>query len=126
MKGTKATLNGEIYKNTVFVHPLPFNLIPHIDKFQVRASASAISKRIYELNSHHSKYCCLNMQPNGYTKEEMKVAWETVKIFGLTDADMKVSCTAVRIPTIRAHSEAITIETEKEISADAARLVTAA
>lgn len=65
------------------------------------------------------------MQPNGYTKEEMKVAWETVKIFGLTDADMKVSCTAVRIPTIRAHSEAITIETEKEISADAARLVTA-
>lgn len=56
----------------------------------------------------------------------MKVAWETVKIFGLTDADMKVSCTAVRIPTIRAHSEAITIETEKEISADAARLAPAA
>jgi aspartate-semialdehyde dehydrogenase len=62
-----------------------------------------------------------NLQPNGYTKEEMKVAWETVKIFGLTEADIKVSCTAVRIPTVRAHSEAITIETEKDITADAAR-----
>ena len=51
----------------------------------------------------------------------MKVAWETLKIFGLTEADLKISCTAVRIPTVRAHSEAITIETVKEISADAAR-----
>lgn len=51
----------------------------------------------------------------------MKVAWETLKIFGLTAADLKISCTAVRIPTVRAHSEAITIETEKEITADAAR-----
>lgn len=49
------------------------------------------------------------------------MAWETVKIFGLTEADIKVSCTAVRIPTVRAHSEAITIETEKDISADDAR-----
>jgi aspartate-semialdehyde dehydrogenase len=60
-------------------------------------------------------------QSNGYTKEEMKVAWETVKIFGLTEADMKVSCTAVRIPTVRAHSEAITIETLEPITAEAAR-----
>lgn len=35
MKGTRAKLNGEEYANSVFVHPLPFNLIPHIDKFQV-------------------------------------------------------------------------------------------
>lgn len=63
----------------------------------------------------------IKLQPNGYTKEEMKVAWETVKIFGLSDADIKVSCTAVRIPTVRAHSEAITIETEKDITADEAR-----
>jgi aspartate-semialdehyde dehydrogenase len=52
----------------------------------------------------------------------MKVVWETIKIFGLTDKDIKITCTAVRIPTIRAHSEAITIETEKKITADAARL----
>lgn len=35
MKGTLAKLNGEKFVNSVFVHPLPFNLIPHIDKFQV-------------------------------------------------------------------------------------------
>ena len=51
MKGTKATLDGEVYKNTVFAHPLPFNLIPHIDKFQVSDSASSISRRIaYEMS----------------------------------------------------------------------------
>jgi aspartate-semialdehyde dehydrogenase len=93
LQGTRAKLNGEPVTNTVFAHPLPFNLIPHIDKFL----------------------------ENGYTKEEMKVTWETKKIFGLTDDDIKISCTAVRIPTMRAHSEAITIETVKPITPDAAR-----
>merc|ERR1719359_1703055 len=83
---------GAVPKAEVFAHQLLFNVIPHIDKFQ----------------------------PNGYTKEEMKVAWELVKIFG---EDMKVSCTAVRIPTLRAHSEAIVIETEKPINPDEARKV---
>lgn len=91
--GTAAKLAGKTPENNVFVHPLPFNLIPHIDKFQ----------------------------PNAYTKEEMKVVWETLKIFGLTAEDCKVSCTAVRIPILRAHSEAITIETREEVSAAAAR-----
>lgn len=97
MKGTAAKLNGETPSNSVFVHPLPFNLIPHIDKFQ----------------------------ENAYTKEEMKVTWETRKIFGLTEADIKVSCTAVRIPIMRAHSEAITIETELPITAAEAREILA-
>jgi aspartate-semialdehyde dehydrogenase len=44
----------------------------------------------------------------------MKVTWETRKICGLPD-DFPVSCTAVRIPTIRAHSEAIIVETEKPV-----------
>jgi len=79
-------------KPEVFAHQLLFNVIPHIDKFQ----------------------------PNGYTKEEMKVSWEIVKIFG---EDIKVSCTAVRIPTLRAHSEAIVIETEKPITPEGAREV---
>lgn len=77
----------------VFAHPIAFNLIPHIDTFQ----------------------------ENGYTKEEMKVAWETCKIFG--DNSLAISCTAVRIPTLRAHSESVVIETEKPISAQAAREV---
>mmetsp|Transcript_3799 Transcript_3799/g.6286 ORF Transcript_3799/g.6286 Transcript_3799/m.6286 type:complete len:344 (+) Transcript_3799:49-1080(+) len=87
INGTTAKLKGEEASNSVFAHPLPFNLIPHIDKFQ----------------------------ENGYTKEEMKVAWETRKIFEVAENEMKISCTAVRVPILRAHSEAITIETEKPI-----------
>merc|ERR1712078_330913 len=75
----------------VFAHPLPFNVIPHIDKF-------------------------LDDQ---YTKEERKVTWETRKIMGLPD--LPVSCTCVRIPTLRAHAEAITIETEKPVDIAKAR-----
>jgi aspartate-semialdehyde dehydrogenase len=83
-EGTRAVLDGKEAVNRVFAHPLPFNVIPHIDKFQ----------------------------DNGYTKEEMKVTWESRKICGLPD-DFPVSCTAVRIPTIRAHSESIVVETER-------------
>ncbi len=76
-----------------FAHQIAFNIIPHIDKFQ----------------------------ENGYTKEEMKVAWETRKIFG--DESIACSCTAVRIPTLRAHSESIVIETRKPVTAEEARAV---
>jgi len=68
-----------------FVDNIAFNVIPHIDKFQ----------------------------ENGYTKEEMKVVWETQKIFW--DDSIKISCTAVRIPTFRAHSESIVLETKKDV-----------
>lgn len=92
--GTAKYLAGEKVENKIFAHPLPFNVIPQIDKFL----------------------------DNGYTKEEMKVTWETRKICGLPE-DFPVSCTAVRIPTIRAHSEAIVIETEKPVDLDMARRV---
>jgi aspartate-semialdehyde dehydrogenase len=85
--------NGVVPAPKAFAHQLLFNVIPHIDAFQ----------------------------PNGYTKEEMKVTWEIKKIFQ-TD-DIKVSCTSVRIPTLRAHSESIVIETEKPCTADEARAV---
>jgi aspartate-semialdehyde dehydrogenase len=62
LDGTKVYLDGGKAKNTIFAHPLPFNVIPQIDKFQ----------------------------ENGYTKEEMKVAWECRKICGLPD-DFPVS-----------------------------------
>jgi aspartate-semialdehyde dehydrogenase len=91
-QGTKARLNGEKVVNKIFAYPLPFNLIPQIDKFM----------------------------ENGYTKEEMKVAWESRKICGLAD-DFPISCTAVRIPTFRAHSESIIVETEKDVDLAAAR-----
>ncbi|MEA2036790.1 MAG: aspartate-semialdehyde dehydrogenase [Nanoarchaeota archaeon] len=87
---TKKALDGEKPGNEVFAHPIPFNVIPHIDKFQ----------------------------DNKYTKEEMKVVWETHKIFG--DDSILISCTCVRIPTMRAHSESIVVETEKPITSEAA------
>mmetsp|Transcript_4224 Transcript_4224/g.6185 ORF Transcript_4224/g.6185 Transcript_4224/m.6185 type:complete len:408 (-) Transcript_4224:270-1493(-) len=93
-EGTRAVITGErdVAENSVFAHPLPFNVIPHIDKFQ----------------------------ENGYTKEEMKVTWECRKICSLPD-DFPVSCTAVRIPTFRAHSEVIIVETEEKVDIEAAR-----
>jgi aspartate-semialdehyde dehydrogenase len=45
----------------------------------------------------------------------MKVVWETLKIFNETEETLKISCTAVRVPVLRAHSEAITIETVQPI-----------
>jgi aspartate-semialdehyde dehydrogenase len=86
LQQTRAVMNGEPVSPLVFSHQIAFNLIPQIDAFQ----------------------------ENGYTKEEMKVVWETRKIFG--DESLNISCTAVRIPTLRAHSESIVIETEQEIS----------
>ncbi|WP_431856545.1 aspartate-semialdehyde dehydrogenase [Azospirillum sp.] len=90
---TRNVLDGKPASNSVFRHPIPFNLIPQIDAFQ----------------------------DNGYTKEEMKVTWETRKILDLPD--LALSCTAVRIPTYRAHSEAITVETIQPVTPDAARRV---
>lgn len=82
---------GKELKVENFAHQLLFNVIPHIDKFT----------------------------ENGYTKEEMKMFNETRKIMG--DNDIKVTATCVRVPTLSAHSEAVTVETEKEISVEKAR-----
>lgn len=71
--------------------PIAFNVIPHIDEFQ----------------------------PNGYTKEEMKMVWETRKILG--DESIQVNPTAVRVPVYYGHSEAVHVETRKPISAAAVR-----
>lgn len=89
-EGAAQFVRGEKVESSVFAHQLPFNVIPHIDKFL----------------------------DDKYTKEERKVTWETRKIMDLPD--LPVSCTCVRIPTLRAHGEAITIETEKPIDMDRA------
>jgi aspartate-semialdehyde dehydrogenase len=70
---------------------IAFNLIPHIDDFL----------------------------DNGYTKEEMKLVWETRKILG--DESIMVNPTAVRVPVFYGHSEAVHLETRQKISAAEAR-----
>jgi aspartate-semialdehyde dehydrogenase len=90
---TKNYLEGCPVTNEKFAHPIPFNLIPAIDVFQ----------------------------ENGYTKEEMKVTWETRKIFG--DLDLRISTTAVRIPTFRAHAESVTVQTQKPVDLDRVRSI---
>lgn len=54
------------------------------------------------------------MQENGYSREEMKMVWETRKILNIPD--LCITATAVRVPVFNAHSEAVTIETEKPVS----------
>lgn len=88
---TRAWAKGEPIHVEKFQYQLLFNVIPHIDKFM----------------------------ENGYTKEEMKMFNETRKIMG--DDTIKVTATCVRVPVISAHSEAVTIETEKKITAEKAR-----
>ncbi len=78
--------NGKEAKVEKFSHQLAMNIIPHIDVFL----------------------------DNDYTKEEMKMNWETKKIM---HTNAEVSATCVRIPVARAHSEAIWVETEKPLSA---------
>jgi aspartate-semialdehyde dehydrogenase len=56
---------------------------------------------------------------NGYTKEEMKMVWETRKIMG--DDSIEVNPTCVRVPVFFGHSEAVHIETRKKISAEEVR-----
>lgn len=88
---TKAVVNDQEFPPQIFQKQIAFNLIPHIDSFL----------------------------DNGYTKEEMKVVFETRKIMGLPD--LKVTCTAVRVPVVISHSEAVTVEFEKAISPAQAR-----
>ena len=94
-EGAREFLADQPVTASKFAHPLAFNLIPHIDSFQ----------------------------DNGYTREEMKVLWETRKI--MEAPEVLLSCTAVRVPTMRAHAEAVTIETLRPITPAAARAVLA-
>lgn len=88
---TAALLNFQDVEPGKFPKQIAFNVIPHIDDFQ----------------------------DNGYTKEEMKMVWETRKI--LEDDSIAVNPTAVRVPVFYGHSEAVHIETRDRISAEQAR-----
>lgn len=88
---TAALLNGRSAEISIAPKQIAFNAIPHIDQFQ----------------------------ENGYTKEEMKMVWETRKILG--DDSILVNPTAVRIPVFFGHSEAVHIETKDKLTAKHAR-----
>ena len=79
-----------------FSYQIAFNLIPQIDK----------------------------LHDNGYYKEEMKMTWETQKIFH--DDTIRVAATCVRVPVYRSHSEAVTVELEKPLTPEEARNLLAA
>ena len=84
---TANLLNTKPVTANVYPKQIAFNVLPQIDVFM----------------------------DNGYTKEEMKMVWETQKIMG--DADILVNPTAVRVPVFFGHSEAVHIETKQKISA---------
>ena len=84
---TRGVLNFKAFENKVYPHTIAFNCIPHIDVFL----------------------------DNGYTKEEMKMVYETRKI--LEDDNIGITSTTARVPVFYGHSESINVETEKKISA---------
>jgi len=88
---TADLLNGRSIQKAVYPKQIAFNVLPHIDVFE----------------------------ENGYTKEEMKMVWETKKIMG--DESIVVNPTAVRVPVFYGHSEAIHIETRDKITAEDAK-----
>jgi len=87
---TAKLLNGKSITADVYPKQIAFNVLPQIDVFL----------------------------ENGYTKEEMKMVWETNKIFD--DQNISVNPTAVRVPVFYGHSEAIHIETKEKITAEQA------
>ncbi|WP_404359737.1 aspartate-semialdehyde dehydrogenase [Methylotuvimicrobium sp. KM1] len=88
---TAHLLNGKPIKPSVYPKQIAFNVLPQIDVFM----------------------------ENGYTKEEMKMVWETRKIIG--DESIQVNPTAVRVPVFFGHSEAVHIETRHKIDSKSVR-----
>ncbi|VEG92341.1 aspartate-semialdehyde dehydrogenase [Legionella spiritensis] len=84
-------LNGRPVKTAVYPQQIAFNVLPHIDEFQ----------------------------DNGYTREEMKMVWETHKI--MEDDSILINPTTVRVPVLYGHSEAIHLEFKSPLSAEEAR-----
>ena len=93
---TGQILRGEAISPKAFAHRIAFNLIPHIDSFT----------------------------DNGYTKEELKMVNESRKMLHLPE--LMLSCTSVRIPALRAHSESLNLEFASDITPDEARAILAA
>lgn len=85
--------NNQKIEKNVYPHQIAYNILPHIDSFL----------------------------ENGYTKEEMKMVNETKKI--MHDDSIQIAATTVRVPVIRAHSEAINLDLEKKLSVEEVRKI---
>ena len=96
LEQTRQILDNQPIAPKAFAHRIAFNLIPHIDIF-------------YD---------------NGYTKEELKMVNETRKM--LHDDSLRITCTCVRVPVLRAHSESLNLEFEEEITPGEARTILSA
>ncbi len=82
---------GQPASNPAYAHPIDLNVLPHIDVFQ----------------------------PNGYTKEELKMVNETKKIMG--DDSIRVTATCVRVPVMGGHSESVNVEFARDFDLDEVR-----
>ena len=87
---TQQVLHGSAITAAVYPQQIAFNVLPHIDEFE----------------------------PNGYTREEMKIVWETQKI--LNDDSIAINPTAVRVPVYCGHAAAVHLETHDKLSLQAA------
>lgn len=87
---TKRVVDGKEPNHSVFAHPLPFEALPHIGSFE----------------------------SNGYTSEELKMTFETRKILEIPDLESTATC--VRVPVVRSHSEAVTVDLEAPITREEA------
>lgn len=92
-KQVRDLFNGRDAEKHVFPHQIAFNILPHIDVFL----------------------------DNDYTKEEMKMVNETVKIMGVPD--IRVTATCARVPVFYGHSEAVNVQTRKKLTAKDARVL---
>jgi aspartate-semialdehyde dehydrogenase len=92
---TRAILNLKEYEKKVYPHVIAFNCLPHIDVFL----------------------------ENGYTKEEMKMVNETLKIF--EDDTLKITATTVRVPVFYGHAESVNVEMKENVTADEVRALLA-
>jgi aspartate-semialdehyde dehydrogenase len=86
-QSTRAYLDGEAYQHSVLPHPYAFNLFSHNARMDV---------------------------VSGYNEEEIKMVRETHKITG--DAAIRISATCIRVPVLRAHSEALNVECERPVT----------
>ena len=86
----KDQMSGEISSPQIYSKQIAFNVLPHCDDFE----------------------------PNGFTKEEMKIVWETHRIL---DPNIEIAATCVRVPVLNGHSQSVHIETKEPLNIDAVK-----
>jgi aspartate-semialdehyde dehydrogenase len=96
---SRAALDGKDVAAEVYPHPIAFNVLPQVERFK---------------------------DGDDYTTEERKVMAETRKILGVTEDELRISATCVRVPVITGHSESVNVQTREPLSPEACRELLAA